>query len=163
MLRRWLIRIVSLSSIGVTIVVPVVDAARGWPSGGLNILYGAVAVVFIVVGGLIAERRPGNVVGPLLVAFGALFAWYLPADLYLHLPADLPGAPYAALFISILDVPMFILVALVLILFPDGRPPTPRWRWAISAGCSPSCPSPSDRPSILGRSGSFPNTRTHSG
>ncbi len=134
MLRLWLIRIASVSSIAIALAATIVNAARGWPNGGLYPLYGAVAGVFIVVGWLITERRPGNVVGPLLVAFGALFAWYLPADLYLHVPADPPGAPYAALFVSILDAPMFIVVALVLILFPDGRPPTPRWRWTISAG-----------------------------
>jgi hypothetical protein len=134
MLRRWLIRIVSMSSIAVAIVVPIVDAARGWPSGGIYILYGAISSVFVVVGWLIAERKPSNAVGPLLLAFGALFAWFLPADLYLHLPGRAPAAEYAALWVSILDAPMFILVALLLIVFPDGRLPSPRWRWALVAG-----------------------------
>ena len=49
-------------------------------------------------------------------------------------PGDPPGAEFAALWVSILDAPMFILVALLLILFPDGRLPSPRWRWALVAG-----------------------------
>jgi hypothetical protein len=134
MARRWLIRLVSVGSIAIALVATIIDAARGWPSGGFHALYAAVAAVFIVVGWLIAERRPSNAIGPLLVTFGALFAWYLPADLYLHLPGDPPAAAYMAVFVSILDAPMLILVALVLILFPDGRPPTPRWRWTIAAG-----------------------------
>jgi hypothetical protein len=134
MIRRWLIRIVALASIAVSIAVSVVDAARGFPSEGFYLLYGAVAIVFVAVGWLIAERAPSNNVGALLVAFGSLFAWYLPIDLYLHLPGDLPGGDVAALYVSVLDAPMFILIAMTLILFPDGRLPSPRWRWAISAG-----------------------------
>ena len=131
MIARWLVRVVAVASIAACIVVSVVDAARGFQSGGSYVLYGAIAIVFMVVGWLIAERRPGNAVGPLLLAFGALFAWYLPADVYLHLPGTLPATDLAALFTSVLDAPMFILIALVLVLFPTGEPPTPRWRWTL--------------------------------
>ena len=134
MIRRSLIRVVAVASIAICVVVAIIDGLRGWPSGGFYVLYGAIAIVFVVVGWLIAERQPRNLVGPLLLAFGSLFALYLPADQYLRLPGNPPAAEFAALFISILDAPMFILVALVLILFPDGRPPSPRWRWAIGAG-----------------------------
>ena len=133
MLRRWLIRIVSIASISVVVVVALVDVARGWPSGGFYALYGAIAAVFVVVGWLIAERKPSNAVGPLLVTFGAIFAWYLPVDQYLHQPESPPAAAYAALAVSILDAPMFILVALALIVFPDGRLPSRRWRWVVVA------------------------------
>jgi hypothetical protein len=134
MITRWLVRGVAIVSIVVSPVVATIDGLRGWPSGGAYVLYGACAVVFIAVGWLITERRGSNVVGMVLVAFGALFACYLPADLYLHLPGRLPGSEYAAVFIGILDAPMFILIALVLILFPDGRLPSPRWRLVAPAG-----------------------------
>lgn len=134
MILRWLIRFVVLASIGVCIAVAIVDAARGFPSGGLYVFYGAIAVVFIVVGWLVVERRPSNVIGPLLVTFGALFAWYLPADLYLHLPGPPPTSDLAALYSSVLDAPIFILIAWILILFPDGDLPSPRWRWTLVLG-----------------------------
>lgn len=130
MIALWAIRVVSTASIAICCVVAIADAARGWPSGGLYLLYGAIAIVFIGVGWLIAERRPSNVVGPLLVGFGALFAWYLPADPYLHLPGQLPGDEYAALFVSMLDAPRFILVGLVLILFPVERA---QIKWVVAA------------------------------
>ena len=125
----WVVRFVALTSIAVCILVSVLDIVRGFPSGGFYILYAAVATVFIVVGWLIAERKPGNAIGPLLLMFGVLFAWYLPADLALHLPDPPPAADMVALFVSLLDAPMFIVIGLTLVLFPDGRPPTPGWRW----------------------------------
>ena len=129
MIGRWLIRIVALASILVAVLVSVADAVRGFPSGGFYPIYAAVSIVFIVVGWLIAERRPGNAVGPLLLTFGVLFAWYLPADMALHLSDPPPAADMLALFVSLLDAPMFIVIGLTLVLFPDGRPPSPRWRW----------------------------------
>jgi histidine kinase-like protein len=133
MIRRWLIRLAAISSIAVCVAVAIVDGLRGWPDGGFLVLYGVIASIFVVVGWLIAERQPSNATGPLLLLFGAAFAWYLPAELYLHLPGNPPGAIFAALFISMLDAPMFILIAVVLIVFPDGHLPSSRWRWTIQA------------------------------
>jgi hypothetical protein len=134
MIRRWLIRLVAIISIAVCVAVSVVDVARGLPQGGYTVLYALLSAVFVVFGWLIAERQPSNVIGPLLLLFGACFACYLPADMYIHLEGHQPAGEFAALFISLLDAPMFILIAFVLILFPDGRLPSPRWRWAIAAG-----------------------------
>jgi N-terminal 7TM region of histidine kinase len=133
MIGRWIIRIVAVASILVAILVAIVDASRGFPSGGFYPIYGAVSIVFIVVGWLICERRSGNAVGPLLLTFGALFAWYLPADLVLHQSDPPPAADMIALFVSMLDAPMFIVIGLTLVLFPDGRSPSPRWRWTLVA------------------------------
>ncbi len=131
MMLPWIIRVVAVASIAVSVVVCVADAALGFPGGGLYPIYAAVAAVFIGVGWLIVERQPGNAEGLLLVTFGVAFDWYLPADFYIHRPGPLPGVEFAALFVSLLDAPMFIVIALTLLLFPDGRPPSPRWRWAI--------------------------------
>ncbi|MGK2851699.1 MAG: hypothetical protein ACSLFN_12410 [Candidatus Limnocylindrales bacterium] len=128
MIQRSLIRLAAITSIAAALIDIVADAVRGWPSGGFHLLYGAIAIVFIAVGWLIAERRPGNAVGALLVTFGGAFAWYLPADSYLDLWGDHPAAVFGALFISALDAPMFILLALILIHFPDGRLPSARWQ-----------------------------------
>lgn len=126
---------VALASLVVCVVVPLLGAVLGWPSGGTYLLYGPMAAIFLGMGWLIAERQPGNVVGWLLVAFGALFAWYLPADLALHLAEPPPGAAFAALFISVLDAPIFIAIAWTLILFPDGGLPGRGWRWTVVLGC----------------------------
>jgi MFS family permease len=114
--------------------VAVIDALRGWPNGIAGLVNGACAIAFVVVGWLISERRANNAVGPLLLTFGALFAWYLPADLYLRLPGPLPADAFAAVFVGVLDAPMFILVALVLTVFPDGRVPSRRWRAVVPIG-----------------------------
>ena len=134
MTRLLLIRATALISIGLPIVVVIANASLGWPAGWFHVVDLAIILVFAAVGWLISERQPGNAVGPLLLVFALLFALYLPADLYVHLPGARPGAAGAAIFISTLDAPMFVLVALLLIVFPDGRPPSPRWRPALVLG-----------------------------
>jgi hypothetical protein len=131
---KVLARIGAVASIAAGVAVAIVEVMRGFPSGGFHILYGVVAMVFVCVGWLIVERRPSNAIGPLLLAFGGLFAWYLPADAYLHLSGPRPAGDFAALFVSTLDAPMFIVIAMVLLLFPDGGLPSPRWRWTMVAG-----------------------------
>lgn len=117
--------ILALSAIGIAMVI---DAANGWVSGGVNAINGAVAAVFVLVGWLVFERAAGNVVGALLLAFGLLFAAYLPVDTFIRLAPSAPQAVFGALFTAMLDAPMFILIALILVLFPDGQLPSARWR-----------------------------------
>ena len=134
MIGRWLIRIAAFLSIGLSVATVIADAALGWPTGWYDTLYAGIIVVFAVVGWLIGERRPGNAVGPLLLLFALPLALFLPSNLFLSQAGSAPGAPFLALFNTSLDAPMFILLALVLVLFPDGRPPSPRWRGAIALG-----------------------------
>jgi hypothetical protein len=153
---RWLIRIVAVASITVSIALVVPQIVFRWPEGPYTVfavsLNASIAVAYVAVGWLIVERRPGNPIGPILLAIGAMYAWAGPADQYLSLPEvvrydrllarmqDPDGyaathtvATVAALFLATLQYPITILGPLALILFPDGRLPSPRWRWAIPA------------------------------
>ena len=129
--RRLLIRIAAV----VAIVFPsllAVEAWVGWPVEPAVAVYSVVIVTFAVVGWLVSERQPANAVGPLMVALALLFALSMPADVYPRVPGSLVGAELLAIFVGFLDAPLFAVLALTLIRFPDGRLPSPRWRWADS-------------------------------
>ena len=91
-------------------------------------------VSFSTVGALIAARRPDNAVGwslsAIALALGGTFAAQFYADYTLIVaPGSLPGGA-VAVWLS-LWVPVLALVAATFfcLLFPDGRPPSRRWRW----------------------------------
>ena len=104
------------------------SAANGWPTGVSPFIYGGLGLVFAGVGWLIVDRRDGNPVGAILLAFGIGLALYIPGDLYIRAPEPPPGAGLLALTIQALDVPSFTLLAVAVLLFPDGRLPSERWR-----------------------------------
>jgi hypothetical protein len=91
------------------------------------------AMAFVTVGALVASRRPENLVGWLLVAIGfevvlgSCVAAYAEYALLVR-PGSLPGGVAAAWLAEWLLVPVFHLLALLLLLFPDGRLPSRRWR-----------------------------------
>jgi hypothetical protein len=100
-----------------------------------------IAVVYASVGALVASRRPSNAIGWIFIGIG--FALCLLgsangyADYVIFGDASLPLASYAAWCTSWgFVLPFFIAPSFVLLLFPDGRPPSPRWRplvWALAA------------------------------
>jgi hypothetical protein len=98
-------------------------------NGGQNI---AVAMLFSAVGFVVVRRQPRNPIGWILLT--------VPAGLQL-LPAD--AASYAllayrlghrlpfgavALLLEYSWAPAIVLLGLAILLFPDGRLPSPRWR-----------------------------------
>ena len=100
------------------------------PSGShLVVVFVATTLSFLVVGGLIVERRRGNVVGTLVFVLGLLIAAYVVLDAWVRLEA--PGHRYVALAVSLLDGPMFLALALLFLCFPDGRLPGQRWSWIV--------------------------------
>jgi hypothetical protein len=91
-------------------------------------------VSFSTVGAVIAARRPGNAVGwslsAIALALGVTFAGQSYADYTLVAdPGSLPGGT-VAVWLS-LWTPVLALIAATFfcLLFPDGRPPSHRWRW----------------------------------
>jgi hypothetical protein len=88
---------------------------------------------FMVVGALVVANRPGNAIGwvfsaiAMLAVTGAMaleWAGYAVATR----PGSLPGAVLAGWYAGWTWFPAIALVLVFLpLLFPDGRPPSPRW------------------------------------
>jgi hypothetical protein len=86
---------------------------------------------FMVVGALIVGHRPENAVGWILAAIALLAVLGALAEEYATFASarHLPGPVLAAWFASWAWYPTITLVLLFTpLLFPDGRPPSPRWR-----------------------------------
>jgi hypothetical protein len=101
----------------------------GW--GGVAFAFAALA--FGTVGALVAHRLPGNTVGWVFCAIGVAVALgdlgYQYADQALfRAELGLPGGELAAWFQNLTIPPCFGFIAVALMLFPDGRLPSPRWR-----------------------------------
>jgi hypothetical protein len=101
------------------------------------VLTAIVFSTFVVVGAVVAARRPRNAVG-WLIAVGALL-WTLAVlsnGVFWHLAFGRPHGPAASDFVAWFGtwafVPAFVLViCLVPLLFPTGAPPGPRWRLVV--------------------------------
>ena len=92
---------------------------------------------FPIVGWLVATRRPGNAMGWIFIVIGLSQAVDTFAGQYSYVglvtaPGSLPAADVLAWVAVWAWVPGFApLVTLAVLLFPDGRPPSPRWRPVI--------------------------------
>ncbi len=96
-----------------------------------NVVFGILAPPL---GALVLSRLPRHPVGWVFLGCGLASALTLAVYPYAHagLPRDLPGALVAA-WVSewIWGLGLIPLVTIGVLLFPDGRPPTPRWRWLL--------------------------------
>ncbi|MEX0985582.1 MAG: histidine kinase [Actinomycetota bacterium] len=99
-----------------------------------------VAIVMIVgycgVGALVASRAPGNPVGWLMVAVGISFLLAAFTDEYSRFAIERGGAPLdvVAYWLSTWwYVVFFVALPLMLLLFPDGRLLSRRWRVVVQA------------------------------
>jgi hypothetical protein len=96
-----------------------------------------ISAPFAVVGFVLAWRKPGNLLGWVILAMAGFSAlsedasFYLVADYRLH-HGGLPVG-WVALFAQPGWAPGLVLFVLVFLLFPDGRPPSARWRWVVWA------------------------------
>jgi hypothetical protein len=90
--------------------------------------------VFATAGAVVAARRPGNPVGWLMC--GISLTWVVSgiaengAEIAAARPGSLPAQQAFAWVYGWAVWPAFGLSAIFLLLFPEGRPLTPRWRFA---------------------------------
>ncbi|SEL55061.1 sensor histidine kinase [Nonomuraea pusilla] len=85
-------------------------------------------------GTVIAVRRPASMVGPLLVLVGTAAVWVTVGDLYASAVARQPRLPLSALYAALSQgdwMFLYVPAALLMLVFPDGRLPGRRWRWAV--------------------------------
>ena len=93
-----------------------------------------VMIAFPLTGALILRRQPRNIVGWLLAAIGVIWGIGVSGDAYAHYglvlaPGTLPGAEVGATVAGAIWAPALGLMGTFLVLlFPDGRLPSRRWR-----------------------------------
>ena len=95
-----------------------------------------IAIPSAAIGVLVARRQPGNPNGWLLIGIATAILLSTGAGAYsllvYRLGRSLPLGP-AGLVLYQLWSPALALFLLVILLFPDGHPPSPRWRWVAWA------------------------------
>jgi hypothetical protein len=139
-----LLSVVLLSTSAVLLVLNrptrVVESAGVWGTANVPFIFLAVALDFTLVGALVASRRPTNPIGWITLAAGLSLALFSAAGEYaiyalLSQPGSLPGAQVAAWLREWIWVPFVGLVGTYLVLlFPDGRLPSSRWRMLAGLG-----------------------------
>jgi hypothetical protein len=92
------------------------------------------AVTFPLVGALIASRRPGNPLGWIFCVIGlsqglVTAGWEYGTYALRTAPGSVPGGALASWFgLWSWALGLGLLITFALLLFPDGRLPSPRWR-----------------------------------
>src|SRR5690349_16591422 len=134
MSRRWAwalpIATMVLQALGALAAAASSDSTAIW----LASLFAVTVVAFAVVGGLISSRHPENSVGWLLSTIGLMFAlvvasstgarWGLRGD---HLPQGV--WEWASIAGNAWVVGVGLIGTQLALRLPDGRLPSPRWRW----------------------------------
>jgi hypothetical protein len=99
------------------------------------ILPGAILAVSVsVVGALVASHRPRNPLGWIFLTVGFFqglvqFAWTYAEYVLITEPDALPGGPLMSWVGGVAWIPsVSLFLTFALLLFPDGRLPSPRWR-----------------------------------
>ncbi len=165
----WLLGAATLVIAAAGLALMAWDWSTPVPRGffGIRGFAGLYAIGFGGVGALLTWRRPDHRVGWILAATGlveaadfATFEYGLAASAGHHLP----GSAYVGWVQLWIWVPFVTLVAVyLLLLFPDGRLPSPRWRpvswlaggFAVIAITGLAFSPGSDRPNLPGLSNPF--------
>jgi signal transduction histidine kinase len=109
----------------------------GQPSlPALYVLYGVPYVAFAAVGGLIIRAQRASRVGWVMAGIGIGQSLATLADESLRTLARTPAGHSPAGWLVVLVAPLPIastaLILVLLLVFPDGHLPSPRWRWFLA-------------------------------
>jgi hypothetical protein len=96
------------------------------------VLLALASLAFSIVGALVAPRHPRNTVGWLMIAIGVAIAGVIASVVYVALEA--PGAPWAEWVSQWMSFVPFLSMIFILLLFPDGKALSNRWRPALWLG-----------------------------
>ena len=145
--RRW-VRAAAWPLAGLTacalvpaLVLAALNASRlGTVRTGSDVLLAVAVGVGVATGQLIISRRPGNAIGWLLGLIELSLAASMFTDQYAlyglaTAPGSLPAARTAGWAAGVLATVTVLLLAFLILLFPDGRLPSRRWRpvlWVLA-------------------------------
>lgn len=131
----WLLCAVAIALLAASAVLAVTNGLRStddWGTGAYPLLVCIPAATFPVVGALIASRRGGNAVGWVCLAIGLGIGAQLAATRYAAYALDTshsaPSAERWAAWFGYWGSFPFTSCIFVILLFPDGRLPSRRWR-----------------------------------
>ena len=122
-------------------ILPVIGAlSHQMSSTSVTAVISLLVVILVVaaVGLVVARHQPGNAIGWLLLGAALWIPLTIAASGYAALVYDyghrgVPGLGPVAVVISGLFTFVIVVFPLVTLVFPDGRLPSPRWRWALWA------------------------------
>jgi hypothetical protein len=137
--RRWavaaFVATIAMEAFGWVFLV--VNGSNGTDSVAGVLVFDLPILVFPITGIVVARRQPRNAVTWVLLGIGlaagfdSVVASYAAYGLATN-PGSLPGAAVAAAIDGPTWDPVVVPIAtLLLLLFPDGRPPSKRWNWVL--------------------------------
>ncbi len=131
--------VVALTAVGLVLTFGGPNAPQLAPTIVQTALEAGIPVVFGVVAALIVAHQPRNTIGWLLMVIA--LGWTLGGIPASYLPYALSASPEPSAVILVMlwfvQWNWWLLLGplmLILVLFPTGRLPAPRWRWVIVAG-----------------------------